>query len=149
MYGDVVGKVMSWVFVVGNNICSGKLRSIHNFQAGVDVLVHDYGHPLGIKNDTTLQWESSPCSMLWAISSWDSVPLRQVWVETTEIVEIRCFDGSLSIPIHWGLGCGCLLVYSFRWLALVFLLLQSTQHAHFNRDGSCQPSTDTRMQTLK
>ena len=33
---------------------------------------------------------------------------------------------------NWWLGCGCLLVYSFRWLALVFLLLQSTQHAHFN-----------------
>jgi hypothetical protein len=32
------------------------------------------------------------------------------------------FDGSMAIPIHWWLGCGCL-VYSFRWLALAFLLL--------------------------
>ncbi|KAH7118330.1 hypothetical protein EDB81DRAFT_238671 [Dactylonectria macrodidyma] len=26
----------------------------------------------------------------------------------------------MAIPIHWWLGCGCLLVNSFRWLALVF-----------------------------
>ena len=24
----------------------------------------------------------------------------------------------MAIPIHWWLGCGCLLVNSFRWLAL-------------------------------
>ena len=35
-------------------------------------------------------------------------------------VEIRCFDGSMAIPIHWWLGCGRL-VYSFRWLELAFL----------------------------
>ncbi|KAH7232440.1 hypothetical protein B0J15DRAFT_505249 [Fusarium solani] len=35
-------------------------------------------------------------------------------------VEIRCFDGSMAIPIHWWLGCGRL-VYSFRWLELALL----------------------------
>jgi hypothetical protein len=27
----------------------------------------------------------------------------------------------MTIPIHWWLGCGCHLVNSFRWLALVSL----------------------------
>lgn len=39
----------------------------------------------------------------------------------------------MAIPIHWWRGCGCLLVNSFRWLTPTFLLLQSIQHAHFNR----------------
>ncbi|KAG6990452.1 hypothetical protein FocnCong_v019814 [Fusarium oxysporum f. sp. conglutinans] len=35
--------------------------------------------------------------------------------EKEAVLRSVVFDGSMVIPIHWWLGCGCL-VYSFRWL---------------------------------
>lgn len=51
MNSDVIRKMVCWVFVIRNDICSGKLRSIHNPQPGVDILIYNYGYPLGIEED--------------------------------------------------------------------------------------------------
>lgn len=43
-------------------------------------------------------------------------------------VGIRCFDGSMAIPIHLWRECGCLLVNKFPVVSTS--VPQSTQHAH-------------------
>lgn len=52
MDGDVVRQIVSGVVWIGDDVYGGELGAVHNLQAGVDILINHYRHPLGVEEDS-------------------------------------------------------------------------------------------------